>query len=197
MTERLSAVILAGGASRRMGRDKAWLAVEGQPLIARLLAIVRSSGVEEIFISGRADADYAALNRPVLLDREPGLGPVGGIERGLHAARHPLLLVLAVDLPRMTAAFLHKLAGRCEPGIGAVPRLHGALEPLAAIYPKHCHAVADEHLAAGRRSARDFAEACLQQGAVRAFSVAPADAPCFLNWNTPTDVTGAAGQASH
>jgi len=190
----LSAVILAGGESRRMGHDKAWLEVGGQSLLARAVSAVRGSGIEEILISGRAGADYSALRCPVLLDRELGCGPLSGIERALEAARAPLLLALAVDLPNMTSAFLRQLAERCDPLTGVVPKLKGQLEPLAAIYPKRCRSIALDCLVNGQRAARDFADACLREHAVRTFAVPPADRRCFENWNRPTDVT--ASQAS-
>src|SRR4029079_5558835 len=130
----LSAVILAAGESRRMGQDKAWLAVGAQPLITRALAAVRDSGIQEIFISGRAGVDYSALRCPVLFDLHPNCGPLGGIQPALARASAPMVLVLAVDLPRMTSGFLRTLAEHCGPGTGAVPKLRGELEPLAAIY---------------------------------------------------------------
>ena len=185
-----SAVILAGGESRRMGSDKAWIAVGGQPLIAQTVATARESGVEDIFISGRAGQDYSALRCPVLLDLEPGFGPLGGIERALHAARLPLVLVLAVDMPNMTAAFLRKLMSRCDALTGAVPKLNGEIEPLAAVYPKRCHVLAYESVLRSRHSATAFAEACLRERAVRALTVPAADARCFDNWNRPSDVPG-------
>ena len=184
----LSAVILAGGESRRMGRDKAWLEVGGQPLITRSLSALHASGVQEVFISGRAGTDYSALPCPVLFDLEPGCGPLGGIERGLAAATAPLLLVLAVDLPHMTSAFLLKLAEQCNPLTGVVPNLRGEYEPLAAIYPKRCGVIARDRLLEFCHAARDFAEACLREHAVRTFAVSGADARCFDNWNSPADV---------
>ena len=185
---KLSAVILAGGQSLRMGRDKAWLEVKGQSLIGRAVETVRALGAEEIFISGRAGVDYSGLKLPVLLDLKPGSGPLGGIERGLDAASSPLLLVLAVDLPQMTTAFLQKLFDHCDSQTGAVPQLAGALEPLAAIYPKRCHALAMECLAGGRRAAREFAVACLRENAVKLFPVAASDAALFANCNSPADL---------
>ena len=183
------AVILAGGESRRMGRDKAWLELDGRPLIARALSTIRASGIEEIFVSGRAGGDYSAVSCPVLLDREPGRGPLAGIERALEAVCNPLLLVLAVDLPHMTAAFLRKLAGRCDPLTGVIPKWKGEWEPLAAIYPKRCRFIARDCLLKCRLSARDFAAACLQERAVRPLAVSPADAACLDNWNVPADVS--------
>jgi molybdopterin-guanine dinucleotide biosynthesis protein A len=183
----LSAVILAGGESRRMGRDKAWLDLAGEPLIVRALQTVRWLGVDELFISGRADVDYSALECPVLHDLEPGFGPLGGIERALHACGSPLLLVLAVDLPHMTTAFLAKLIGRTDALTGVVPVRDGALEPLAAIYPKRCHEIAFRFIAQARHSACDFAEAFLRERAVRTLRVTRADVACFANWNSPFD----------
>jgi len=185
---KLDAVILAGGASSRMGRDKAWVEDEGRPLIARALSTLRSSGIQEIFISGRAGTDYSPLRCPVLLDRESGSGPLAGIERALDATEAQLLLVLAVDLPRMTADFLRKLADRCEPLTGVIPKLRGQLEPLAAIYPKRCHFIARDCLLKCRLAARDFAEGCRRERAVKTFAVPSADLPCFDNWNRPSDV---------
>ncbi len=184
----LSAVILAGGESRRMGRSKAWLVVDGQPLIARAVDTARKIGVEEVFISGRVGEDYSALKCPVLLDLEPGFGPLGGIERGLSAANSPLLLVLAVDLPQMRPEFLEKLLARCDQLRGVVPRLDGRLEPLAAIYPKRCLVLASRLIARSRHAVCEFAEACLEERAVRAFRVARADAVRFSNWNRPADI---------
>jgi molybdopterin-guanine dinucleotide biosynthesis protein A len=184
----LSAVILAGGESRRMGRDKAWVEWDGKPLIAHAVEKVRRLGVAETFISGRAGEDYSALNCPVLMDLEPDFGPLGGIERGLHAATSPLLLVLAVDLPHMNTEFLKQLFTGCDRLTGVVPELDGRLEPLAAIYPKRCHAFAFEAIAKSRRAARDFAAACLRERAVRTVRVSAADAVCFANWNSPADL---------
>ncbi len=185
----LSAVILAGGESRRMGRAKAWLKVEGQPLIVHALAKVRDLGVREVFISARASGDYARLGCPVLPDREPACGPLGGIERGLEAATARGLLVLAVDLPHLTVSFLRQLVARCDASVGVVPRRARQLEPLAAIYPKRCHALAQGLIREGQYAACGFARACLRQGLVRAYGVAPAEAACLANWNRPSDLS--------
>jgi len=184
---KLGAVILAGGESRRMGRDKAWLQAGGRPLIARALSVIGDAGITEVFISGRCGVDYSALGAPVLLDREPGLGPLAGIERALESVNAPLLLVLAVDLPNMTAAYLRKMAKRCDALTGAVPELNGGLEPLAAIYPKGCRVIARDCLRDSKLAAREFAEACLREGVVGKFVVSKSDAGCFENWNTPSD----------
>ena len=184
----LSAVILAGGESRRMGRDKAWIELEGQTLLALAVEKVRLIGVTNIFISGHPDRDYSALKHPVIFDLKPGFGPLGGIERALDESRSPLLLVLAVDLPQMTSEFLQRLLANCDPSTGVVPKLNGRLEPLAAIYSKRCHALASDFVARSRWVVCEFAEACLAEGAVRTLDITPEHADCFSNWNSPADI---------
>ncbi len=183
-----SAVILAGGASSRMGRDKAWVEQDGQPLIARALSTIRGAGVQEVFISGLKGTDYSSLACPVLFDSEPGRGPLTGIERALEAVNGPLLLVLAVDLPNMTGEFLSKLVACCEPLTGVVPKVRGQLEPLAAIYPRRCRWLVRDCLHKGQLVARDFADLCLRERTVKTMAVDEIDFSRFDNWNTPADV---------
>jgi len=184
----VSAVVLAGGASTRMGRDKAWIEFEGEPLIVRAIKTLRSTGIRNIFVSGRKGRDYSELNCPVLIDLKPGVGPISGIERALHEAKTPLLLVLAVDLPRMPAKFLKKLTAQCTPLMGVVPKLNDHLEPLAAIYPKYCQPFAVDGMARSHYAVREFAEACVTYRAVNIYHVAPADSGCFANCNTPSEL---------
>jgi molybdopterin-guanine dinucleotide biosynthesis protein A len=181
----LDAVILAGGESSRMGRDKACLELDGQPLIIRALHTLREVDFCEIFISGRVGGDYSKLGCPVLIDRDVPSGPLAGIERALDATEAPLLLVLAVDLPRMTSGFLRKLVKACDQVTGVIPKVRGQLEPLAAIYPKRCHFIVRDCLLKCRLAARDFAEACRRERTVRTVSVPGDELCCFENWNTP------------
>lgn len=183
-----SAVILAGGQSRRMGCDKAWLPLDGQPLLARQIALVRELAPADIFISGRADTDYSSLGCPVLTDEFTDAGPLAGIAAGLAAASAPLVLVLAVDMPDMTSAALRRLLERCAAGVGVVPRVHHRVEPLAAIYPKAAAPLAVDLLQRQLRAARTFAEQCSHASLVAVHDVEATDWKCFANWNSPTDL---------
>lgn len=186
----LSALILAGGRSRRMGRPKAFLHHEGLTLLQHAARTLGQLDPVELLISGRPGEDYGCVPEArVLLDREPDLGPLGGIERGLACARTPLLLVLAVDLPHMTVAFLRRLIGACAPATGVVPRLDGRIEPLAALYPVRAHPLADQLLRHRQLSVRTFAQTCLAHATVRVLSTESHDARCFHNWNTPADAS--------
>jgi molybdopterin-guanine dinucleotide biosynthesis protein A len=149
---------------------------------------LRQIGVTEVFISGLPAGDYTALGISVLLDLQPGLGPLSGIERGLHHCTFPLLLVMAVDMPRMTTGCLQKLVARCDDLTGVVPQWQGRMEPLIAVYPKRCHFFAFNRILRGSRAAHDFAADCLQERAVKRWKVPASDAPYFANWNQPDDV---------
>lgn len=201
-----SAVILAGGRSSRMGRDKAWLEVGGRPLIARQVELVRQVGANEVFISGRVDADYTSFHCPVLKDRFPEAGPLAGIEAALTAAGSSLVLVLAVDMPHMSADVLQQLIGQCTETTGVIPQVDGKIEPLAAVYPKSALPLVTELLAnagaSSRRllpepevrravkspSVRAFAERCVAAGLARFVELPATSANCFANWNSPADV---------
>jgi molybdenum cofactor guanylyltransferase len=190
---RFSAVILAGGRSSRMQRDKTFLPCRGTTLLARQVGLVRELAPAEIFISGRAETDYSALGLPVLLDRFTDLGPLAGVERALGESQSPLLLVLAVDLPDMTADFLRGLAARCRAGNGVVPRTGQGLEPLAAFYPKAMQPIAVAMLAEGSPAMTEFVRRGVEAGLVDECPCPPADAAYFVNWNVPEDVDPANG----
>ena len=182
-----SAVILAGGKSSRMGRDKAFLEINGQPLLARQIQLVRAAGAGEVFISGRTGTDYSAFGCHVLQDEFLDAGPLAGIERALTKASEPLLLVLAVDLPDMAAEFLRGLAAHCRENCGAVPRVGKNLEPLAAFYPKAALPLAVALLAAQSNAVKQFAEQCVQASLATFVDVAADDVQRFQNWNSPAD----------
>ena len=182
-----SAVILAGGKSSRMGCDKAFLEIGGQTLLTRQIQLVRAAGAAEVFISGRAGVDYSASGNRVLTDKFPDAGPLAGIASALEAMTSPRLLVLAVDLPGMTADFLRTLAEDCPENCGVVPRVHGNLEPLAAIYPKAALPLATALLAEKNFAVRSFATRCEQAGLVSFVEYRETAASFFWNWNSPTD----------
>jgi molybdenum cofactor guanylyltransferase len=200
---KFSAVILAGGKSSRMGRDKAWLQVDGESLLARQVRLVREVGANEVFISGRANTDYSGLGCRVVRDRLVDAGPLGGIESSLAASSSSLLLVLAVDMPKMQVQLLSRLVSRCGERVGVIPRVNGKIEPLAAFYPKAAAGLIEESFSASRRkelgsrmsrthakfpSVTCFAEKCVGCGLAQFVDVAESETQFFENWNLPEQV---------
>lgn len=185
-----SAVLLAGGRSRRMGRDKAMLLLpDGRALWRRQLDdVLGPLAPAELWFSGPPRAGLPEDTR-ILADEQPGLGPMAGIAAALGAMRTPLLAVLAVDLPAMTAGFFGgRLLPLCRSGKGVVPRgADGFFEPLAAIYPSECATLARQHLQGPDRSLQSFVRNAQAAGWLEAVEIQESERPLFANWNTPAD----------
>lgn len=190
-----SAVVLAGGQSARMGRDKAELALAGETLLERQLKLAQAVGAVELLISGRAGKNYSRFGCPVVADNFPQAGPLAGIESALQVCRHPLLLVLAVDMPQMTTAVLSVLLEQSGGKLGIIPRVAGHAEPLVALYPKVAAPLAAKMLGAsvtepgaGSPGAGVFAARCVRAGGARYHDLPDNFAVCFKSWNAPQDV---------
>lgn len=181
------AVILAGGKSSRMGRDKAFLEINGQPLLLRQIEIVRAAGAGEILISGRVGRDYSRFGLRVVQDERPEAGPLAGIHAAMSVVRGSRLLVLAVDLPAMNTEFLRNLAAAAAGG-GVVPRIAGQVEPLAAIYPCSAREIAGARLRDKNHGVCDFAHICVMAG-LAIYADFPAQiGALFKNVNSPPDL---------
>lgn len=144
----VSAFILAGGKSTRMGTDKAFVTLDGRTLLARALELARSV-TEDVRIVG--DPVKFGAFAPVVQDVFPECGPLGGIHAALHASREDLNLILAVDLPFISLALLQFLIARARssPTVVTVPQAGGGWQPLCAVY---------------RQGFADAAEAALREG---------------------------------
>jgi molybdopterin-guanine dinucleotide biosynthesis protein A len=183
-----SAVILAGGKSSRMGRDKAFLEIGRQTLLARQIQIVQEAGATEVFISGRADVDYSVFGLRVLADKFSDAGPLAGIHAALLAAGNSLLLALAVDLPEICPSFLNNLMARATTECGVIPRVAGQIEPLAAFYPRVTAGLAGTMLAKKNFAAQEFARTCIATGQAIFTDFPAEDASYFKNLNSPADL---------
>lgn len=130
-------VLLAGGKSTRMGQDKALLEVDGRPLLLHGVERLKPH-VREVLVIGDP-YKYGRIWPEVVPDEIPGLGPLGGIVTAIGAARFDRLLVMAVDVPGVTAALLERLVRELpEDADALVPRHNGRLEPLVAGYHRRC-----------------------------------------------------------
>lgn len=155
----VAAYVLAGGASTRMGADKALLELGGVPMALRTARLVAPL-VASVTVVGPPER-FAPLGLEAIPDREPGLGPLGGIATALAHTRTEWNLVLACDLPYLTAAWLAHLIARAREGCADALLPHsetaGRLlpEPLCAIYHRRCLATIDAALARGIRKVTD------------------------------------------
>ena len=186
-----TAALLAGGKSRRMGRDKAFLPVEWQgnsvPLWDRQLSILKAVAPAELVVSGPRKQGYPASVR-VFPDKWDDAGPLGGIATSLARIHQNMLLVLALDLPRIQPGFLQKLLGRCEADRGVVPMLNNRFEPLVAVYPKAAYGIAIAQLKKGDYVLQNFVSKLMHSRLITCFEVESDEQQQLENWNTPEDL---------
>jgi molybdenum cofactor guanylyltransferase len=144
----VTAFILAGGKSLRMGQDKAFLRLCGRTLLERALELA-GAVAESIWIVGSAEK-FASLG-PVVEDLYPERGPLAGIHAALLRTCTDLNLIMAVDLPLLQPDFLRFLISKaCETAaVVVVPRAGGGLQPLCAVYHRSFADVAERSLRLG------------------------------------------------
>ena len=131
----LTVCIQAGGASSRMGEDKALKTFLGRPLVQRV-AEQLSPIADELIMTTNRPEEYAFLNLPLFPDLKPGRGALGGLYTAIASAKHPLVAVVACDMPFASASLL-EAAGRLllsEEVDVVIPKSDEGYEPLHALY---------------------------------------------------------------
>ena len=137
----VSAVVLAGGMSRRLGRDKAVEPLAGEPLIRRVLSRVAQVTDETVVVVNHAArASELPLGGDVAtaVDRYPDSGSLGGIFTGLEAARSEWALIVACDMPFLNVPLLRRILSLREGCDAVVPVVEGRPEPTHAAYSRRC-----------------------------------------------------------
>ena len=119
----LTAVLLAGGESRRMGTEKATIVFNGEPLWQRQIKLLRHLGPENILVSARAERSWRPADTELVLDQPPSRGPISGLTAALGRTRTSHLMALGVDMPFVTTAQLQDLCRRASAGCGVVPTI--------------------------------------------------------------------------
>jgi len=146
----VSAFILAGGKSTRMGTDKAFAVLDGRTLLARMLDLARQVTPRVRIVGNREKFSPFA---PVIEDVFPGCGPLGGIHAALKSSQSDLNVLLAVDVPFVSLTLLQYSINRARNSPAAavtVPRSPEGWQPLCAVYRRQFADVAEKALAEGR-----------------------------------------------
>ena len=184
----VTAFVLAGGKSSRMGSDKAFLRLGDETLLSHALKAV-GAVAEEVRIVGDAKK-FAAFGR-VVEDVYRDRGPLGGIHAALSSSPTELNLILAVDLPFVGEEFLAYLLSRArESGaIVTLPRAGGGLQPLCAVYRRGFAAVAEQSLR-DEKNKIDSLFAKVETCVIEEDELARAGflAEIFRNLNTPEEL---------
>jgi molybdopterin-guanine dinucleotide biosynthesis protein A len=186
---RFGAVVLTGGASRRMGTDKAFVELDGQPLAARALDVMQRAGATRVVAVGGDLERLAGLGFAVLADRHPGEGPLGGLVDGLDDlavvdAECGLGFVMACD----QVAIDERLPGRLAAHLttadldAALAVVDDVRQPLGAVYRVEARQLLRAAFAGGERSIRRAVEQ------LRVVEVRDVPASWFADVDTPGDL---------
>lgn len=186
----LVGAVLTGGASRRMGRTKALIEIDGVPMAGRVAAALRTAGCDIVLAYGGDSDELASLELPVVADGYPGSGPLGGVLGvlelfELHEPRPDGVFIVACDLPALTGNDLAGMvvAARRHPGPDVVVARTSSIEPTCAIW---------------RLSAIEQIRRCFDDGEralhtvierLESFEV-EVDAAALRNINTPEELGG-------
>ncbi|MEA3459109.1 MAG: molybdenum cofactor guanylyltransferase [Chloroflexota bacterium] len=152
---RITAIILAGGRSHRLGLDKALLRLDGETLLEAAVKKVATLS-DEVIVAVSGPLPYRLPGAHLVTDIHPGCGPLGGIHAGLAAASNFYSLVVACDMPFLNIELLRYMV-EIAPGNDVVmPRLGTYLEPLHAIYSKDCLKPIERRIEAENFKVSDF-----------------------------------------
>lgn len=188
------AIVLAGGASSRLGRDKAFVEVEGQTLIARVVTRLRTV-VDEVLIVANDPPRFAALGAPVFGDVYRGIGALGGLHAALSAletTHHEYGLVVGCDMPLLNPDLLRYMLSlrsqRAQFDV-VMPRIGEYYEPLHALYSRRCLPTVEQHIRDGeRRILRALADLNIRYLTPAEIARYDPQHLSFFNVNTPQDL---------
>jgi molybdopterin-guanine dinucleotide biosynthesis protein A len=183
VAEPFSGVVLTGGRSERMGRDKALLELDGESMATRATRAVRDAGAVGVVCVGGDAPALRALGLVVIDDEHPDAGPLGGLLTGLAQADGPITLIAPCDLVAPSAPPLRALVDALATSdvLAAVPIVDGHWRPLPAAVRTSAHAPLAAAFAAGERAIRR----AMEQLSIVALDVGPlADA------DSPEDLPG-------
>ena len=184
----ISGVILAGGRSRRYGRNKALVKIDCIPLIERVVRVMQSVFQDLILITNTPD-EYAYLKLPMHEDLIKGLGPLGGILSGLTAISSDAGFFVACDMPSLNRELICYMVEKREGFDVVVPRMSGKMETLHAIYSRLClpaiRRLIDSHEYQTLRFFPEVSVRHIEEDELRSFDP---ELRSFFNVNRPEDI---------
>jgi molybdenum cofactor guanylyltransferase len=184
----LSAVLLAGGESRRMGTDKATVLFRGKPLWQVQLETLQKLEPKQIFVSARVDPPWRRDDVLFVADVPPSRGPLSGIGASMNRMSATHLLALALDMPWMSNTYLEFLCAQIEAGCGVLPKIGDRAEPLAAIYPREAAIETGRALAGADFSLQSLTCHLVAAGKLRVIPVTQQEKKFFRNVNELADL---------
>ncbi len=176
-----TAIIMAGGNSARMGRDKSMFSIKGQPMIRRIYDQLRPH-FNQILVSSNRLSDYRFLGAEVIPDIAAGKGPLMGIASALRASTNEVNFVVACDIPQIDMDFVRMMLRQIRDYDAVVPTIGPSrYEPLFAVYKKSARATIEAALNSGNNRIMDALRGCNVK------FIKPPDSSKLKNLNTMND----------
>lgn len=188
MQRKITGIVLAGGLSTRMGRDKASLSWGNGTLLSTVLEKLQPVCSELIIVSN-VPREAAGFMARVVPDKYPQCGPLAGIHAGLLAAQNEYVFVVACDMPYLDTRAVSFIADAACGYDAAIPFIDGYYHPLHGVYKKSCLPVIEEMLIAGNYRVFDFyGEINLRKITKAEITVFDPELRTLYNINSPEDL---------
>ncbi len=183
----MTGIVLSGGESRRMGKDKAFLKLVGAPIIEHVLSALRDV-VDRIIIVTNSPQAYAACDAEVVTDALEKRGPLTGIYTGLLHSSDEYNIVVACDMPFLSPRLLSYMAGLGRGYDVVIPRIGEMIEPLHAVYRRGLLPVIEGRIRRDARQIRGiFSEARVRYVTAEEIDQFDPKRRSFKNLNTPEE----------
>lgn len=191
MIPQMTGLLVAGGKSRRMGRDKRFVELGGQPLLHRALSVLQSLFPEVLIAVAEPLSQLTGQGFRVVLDLIPNCATLGGLYTGLSSASHPRVFAVGCDMPFLNPEAIRRLAGLGAQADVVMPRLMTGLQPMHAVYSKACLPHLERMVKAHQLKVQDLAEVAgltVKLVPEKDFLDVDPQLLSFFNINTPADL---------
>jgi len=194
-----SVAILTGGhATRFGGRDKGSLLVGGLSILERQLREVSQVADDVMLVGAHAAPTVAGVAIRAIADRVTGVGPLGGLDAALAASGRDHVMIIAGDMPYVSAQLVAHLTSLGPDADAVVPRTERGYHPLCAVYARSCESVVARRLAARAFAMKDLLDELKVRVVDRSELAAFGDPDRLLaNVNTPADLDRIEALAGH
>jgi molybdopterin-guanine dinucleotide biosynthesis protein A len=196
---KISGIVLGGGQSQRMGRDKRRLHWEGEPFLDRICRLMSTLFDDVLVVTAQEDYDCSHLPVRLVTDKIPQKGSLGGLYTGLMEAKNTLTFVVACDMPFLLKESISRLCLLPHNDV-LVVKLSNGLQPLHARYSKRCAPIIEQMIQEGDLKIQNLvAQPGLKVEIIQEtlFDDIDPHRQSFMNINTPADLEFARKTSSH
>jgi len=197
---KISGIVLGGGESRRMGRDKRRLQWEGEPFLDRVSRVMDTLFEEVLVVTAQEDYDCSHLPVRLVTDKIPQKGSLGGLYTGLLEAKNSLVFVVACDMPFLQRECISRFCVFSGIADVLVVKLSSGIQPLHARYSKRCAPIIEQMIQKEDLKIQNLvthSDLAVEIMGESLFDDIDPYRRSFMNINTPADLEFARKTSSH